>query len=135
MTDLTRKCLSLSKQRREYLIKVLQESLVREEKDEGKRFQTLYAIATEMFGKGILTSFRDYELTLGRRFIAWQMREEGYSFLSIGKVMVRHHASIIHMCKLTEDVLRYPEMFKRETALWKEFQNKLKEYDIHSRTT
>ena len=134
MTELTRRCLSLNRQSREHLIKVLQESLEKKEAYDGKRFQTLFDIATEMFGKGILTSLRDFEIVLGRRFIAWQMREEGYSFMTIGRHLIRHHSSVMHMCKMMEDVFNYPEMFKLEMAYWDEFQNKLKEHDTNSRT-
>ena len=101
---------------------------------DGKRFQTLYGIATEMFGQGIYTSSREFELVLGRRFIAYQMREEGYSFPRIGKYLIRHHASVMYMCKKMEDVMQYPEIFKLEMAYWDEFQNKLKEHDTNSRT-
>ena len=113
---------------------MLQESLEKKEAYDGKRFQTLYGIATEMFGKGILTSLRDFEVVLGRRFIAYQMREEGYSFMTIGRHLIRHHASVMHVCKMMEDIFTYPKMFQLEMAYWEEFQNKLKEHDTNSRT-
>lgn len=132
MTELTRRCLSLSKSQREKLIKKLQESL-NEREDDGSRFATLLKAATEICGQGILSSSRDFNLVMGRRMIAYQMRSEGYSFPSIGKMMVRHHASIIHMVKMMEDALHF--QFNLEMGYWYMFQQKISEYDIHSRTT
>ena len=132
MTELTRRCLSLSKSQREKLIKKLQDSL-NEREDDGSRFATLFKAATEICGQGILSSSRDFNLVMGRRMIAYQMRSEGYSFPSIGKRMIRHHASIIHMVRMMEDAIRFH--FKLEMGYWNKFQQKIKEYDIHSRTT
>ena len=97
------------------------------EPSDDTRFELLYYIATEMFGKGILTSSRNYELTLGRRFIAYQMVQEGYSYSAVGRYLVRHHASIMHMCRMMEDVLRF--QFKPEMSYWIKFQKLLKEND------
>ena len=132
MTELTRRCLSLSKSQREKLIKRLQESL-NEREDDGSRFATLLKAATDVCGQGILSSSRDFNLVMGRRMIAYQMRSEGYSFPSIGKMMVRHHASIIHMVRMMEDAIRF--QFNLEMGYWYMFQQKIIEYDIHSRTT
>lgn len=131
MTELTRRCLSLSKSQREKLIKRLQESLI-EREDDGNRFATLLKAATDVCGQGVLSSSRDFNLVMGRRMIAYQMRSEGYSFPSIGKMMVRHHASVIHMVKMMEDALHF--QFDLEIGYWNLFQKKIKEYDIHSRT-
>lgn len=132
MTELTRRCLSLSKSQRERLIKRLQESL-NEREDDGSRFATLLKAATDVCGQGIISSSRDFNLVMGRRMIAYQMRSEGYSFPSIGKMMVRHHASIIHMVRMMEDAMVF--QFDLEMSYWTLFQKKIKEYDIHSRTT
>ena len=132
MTELTSRCLALSKVQRERLIKRLQESLI-EKEDDGSRFATLLKAATDVCGKGILSSSRDFNLVMGRRMIAYQMRSEGYSFPNIGRHMVRHHASVIHMVRMMEDALHF--QFDLELGYWNMFQQKLKEYDIHSRTT
>ena len=132
MNELTRRCLSLSKSQREKLIKKLQDSL-NEREDDGSRFATLLKAATEVCGQGILSSSRDFNLVMGRRMIAYQMRSEGYSFPSIGKMMVRHHASIIHMVRMMEDALHF--QFNLEMGYWYMFRQKILEYDIHSRTT
>lgn len=132
MTELTRRCLELSLKERTRLINVLQESL-NEREDDGSRFSELYKAATDVCGHGILTSLRDFNLVMGRRMIAYQMRLEGYSLMTIGKRLIRHHASIIHMVRMMEDALHF--QFNLEMEYWNKFQQKIKEYDIHSRTT
>ena len=133
MNELTRRCLYLKKEDRQKLIRILTESLEEEEKeDDGSRFATLYKAATDVCGHGILTSSRDFNLVMGRRMIAYQMRLEGYSLLTIGKRLIRHHASIIHMIRMMNDTMIF--RFKDEMEYWNKFQQKIKEYDIHSRT-
>lgn len=134
MNELTRRCLYLKKEDRQKLIRILTESLEEEEKeDDGSRFATLYKAATDVCGHGILASSRDFNLVMGRRMIAYQMRLEGYSLLTIGKRLIRHHASIIHMIRMMNDTMTF--RFKDEMEYWNKFQQKIKEYDIHSRTT
>ena len=134
MTELTRRCLDLSKQNKQRLIRILTESLENDDlEDDGSRFATLYKAATEICGHGILTGSRNFNLVMGRRMIAYQMRKEGYSYPSIGKQMIRHHASIIHMVRMMEDALHF--QFELEVGYWTLFQKKIKDYDIHSRTT
>lgn len=133
MKELTRQCLLLNRTKRARLIKTLQESLDIPEPTDESRFQVLYGIVTEIFGNGILTGCRNYNLVLGRSFIAYQMHGEGYSFPTIGKHLIRHHASIIHMYKRMENIFDYPDYYALEISHWNEFQKKLKEHDT-SRT-
>lgn len=133
MTEITRKCLALGKGDKERLIRILTDSL--SEKENGaERFNTLHNIATDMFGKGILTNSREYNLVLARRMIVYTMRSEGYSYSSIGRYLTRHHASVMHMYKMMEDIFSFPNIYRLEMAYWEEFKRKIKDYDIH-RTT
>lgn len=132
MNELTRRCLALPFHERQRLINVLKVSLD-EKEDDGSRFAILYKAATEVVGNGILTRCRDFNLVMGRRMIAYQMRKEGYSIMTISKKLIRHHASVIHMVKMMEEVLRF--QFDLEMGYWTMFQKKIEEYDIHSRTT
>ena len=134
MNELTRRCLYLKKEDRQKLIRILTESLEEEEKeDDGSRFATLYKAATDVCGHGILTSSRDFNLVMGRRMIAYQMRQDGFSLMAIGKRHIKHHASVLHMVRMMEDAFTFK--FKEELRYWDKFQQKIKEYDIHSRTT
>jgi hypothetical protein len=132
MNELTRRCLELPFHERQRLINVLKVSLD-EKEDDGSRFATLYKAATEVVSNGILTRCKDFNLVMGRRMIAYQMRKEGYSIMTISKKLIRHHASVIHMVKMMEEVLRF--QFDLEMGYWTMFQKKIEEYDIHSRTT
>lgn len=125
MTELTRKCLALNREGRARLARILMESVERPEPQDGERFQVLYDIATRMFGQGILTGSRDYLLTLGRKFIVYQMIEEGYSRANVGRHLRRHHSSIIHLYKMMQDVFEQPHAFKVEMAYWEQFQKEL----------
>lgn len=129
MTELTRRCLELSLKERTRLINILQDSLS-EREDDGSRFSVIYKAATKVCGQGILTGARDFRLVMGRRMIAYQMRKEGYSYMSIGRHLVRHHASVIHMVKMMEDILHY--QWDMEMGYWRQFQNEL--YDTDGRT-
>ena len=130
MNELVDRCLSLSRHKRESLIKVLQKSLVRNETNGDNRFQVLLKVATDMFGQGILTGSREFGFVLARRMIVYQMRTEGYSLMEIGRHLVRHHASVYQLQRKMEDVLKYPKMFSDETRMWNEFQEKIKEYEV-----
>lgn len=89
MRDLTRKCLDLSKDRKQKLVQILTESLEREHdrEDDGSRFSLLYNAATDICGLGILTRKKDFNLVMGRRVISYKMRQEGYSYPCIGKYL------------------------------------------------
>ena len=128
MNELTRRCLYLSKSDKQRLIRILSESLEEEEKvDDGSRFAILYKAATDVCGQGILTSSRDFNLAMGRRMIAYQMKLEGYSFVTIGKRLMRHHASVIHMVRMMCDTMTF--RFKDEMEYWNKKKKKLKEYE------
>ena len=127
MTELTRRCLDLSKANKEKLIKVLTESLENEREDDGSRFSLLYKAATDVCGQGILSSRRDLNLVIGRRMIAYKMRNEGYSLTTIGRHMVRHHSSVIHQVRMMEDALQM--RFDYDMALWELFNQRIKEYE------
>ena len=127
MTELTRRCLYLPKPDRQRLIRILTESLEEEREDDGSRFAILYKAATDVCGQGILTSSRDFNLVMGRRMIAYQMKLEGYSFVTIGKRLMIHHASVIHMVRMMCDTMVF--RFKDEMEYWNKFQEKLKEYE------
>lgn len=129
MTELTNRCLSLNREDRVKMIKLLQESLAQEIAQEEERFQVLYKIATDMFGDGILRGSRSFNLVLGRRFITYQMVAEGYSKALIARLMRKCHASVVHMYEMMEDTFKYPKMCALDIAYWNEFQRKLKEYD------
>ena len=94
------------------------------------RFSVLYRAATDIVGKGILSSSRLRGKVVGRMMIVYQMRTEGYSLKAIGRYLIRHHASVYQLQKRMEDVLKYPKIFSDEIRMWNEFQEKIKEYEV-----
>lgn len=133
MNELARQCLYLPTEERTKLINILQESIKDEESGDG-RFDIIVKSATDVVGHGVLTKSRALNCIIGRRMIAHQMREDGCSILRIAKMMKLHHASVIHMEKMMNDVIANPHIFKLEYSYWTEFKKKIKSYDIHERT-
>ena len=112
------------------LINNLKASMVEEPEVGQGRFSVLYRAATDMVGKGILSSSRRRELVVGRMMIVYQMRTEGYTLKAIGRYLIRHHASVYQLQQRMEDVLKYPKIFSDEIRMSNEFQEKIKEYEV-----
>lgn len=125
---LIRECLYLRDEHKKKLITILQDSM----KDNGttnERFNLMLRIASEIVGSGIMTRTREPRTSAGRNCIAYQMRQEGYSTVQIGKLFGRHHSSILHMVRLMEDVISYPRTFIEDEEIWNKFKAKLQEHD------
>ena len=129
MTEIINKCLRLPIEQRKELIFLLKESIA---DGNYKRFRILLKLATEVVGEGILSNSREFNCLMGRRMVAYQMRQEGCSLYQIGKFMKKDHATIHHTLTVMEDILQYPTSFKVELHYWKEFQKKLQDYEINN---
>lgn len=125
---LIRECLGLRQEHKKRLIDILQDSMKMDESDDS-RFKTLLTIATELCGTGIMTRTVEHMSSLGRNMIAYQLRQEGYSLIRIGKMLGRNHSSVLAMEKRMKDVLAFPHIMPHENEIWNKFQEKLKEYD------
>ena len=121
----------MSKEERMRLISILKESL-EETPVDGGQFKVLYRAATDVCGDGILSNVRNFNLIMGRRMIAYQMRKEGCSLCAIGKKLGKHHASVLHMIRMMDDAITF--QFKEELKYWDKFQEKLKEYEYDKGT-
>ena len=130
MNELTQQCLALPIAERERLIYTLKNSL-EIKKNIGSRYRELLKAATDILGNGIDSKSRDASCVMGRMFIAYKMRCEGWSLTQIGMMMGRDHATICHLQKKMTDMLEYPHCYKVEMAFWEEFNNKLKEDGIY----
>jgi chromosomal replication initiation ATPase DnaA len=126
MTELTRQCLALSYDNRVRLIKVLQDTL-HDSDIAAKRFEELLKIARDIVGYGIMGESRERNPVIGRRLIAYQMRQEGYSSPMIGSLLRKSHPSVLHMERMMEDAIKF--QFRPELTYWEEFQQKLKDYE------
>ena len=128
MTELTRQCLSLRRDSRERLLKLLQASLEKPMIESIEdRFKVLLDVATKVVGIGIMTKFKDFNLVMGRRIITYQMRNEGCTFAEIGKCLKRDSRSIRAAYVNMLNVFEYPKMYELEMSYWTLFQRLLKE--------
>lgn len=123
----------LSNREKANLINLLKISM-EEKEDDGSRFYILYKAATDVVGSGILTSSRQFHPTLGRKFIVYKMRQEGYTLQAVGRHLAKHHASVYHLQRDMEHILEYPNVYKLEMAYWNEFNKKIAEYETNTRT-
>ena len=69
-----------------------------------------------------LSAERTNENTLVRCFVSYQMRKEGYTFYEIAHLMKRDHSSIIYHVKRMTNILSVPKAYKKELAMWSEFE-------------
>jgi hypothetical protein len=69
-----------------------------------------------------LTSERTMENTLVRCFVSYQMRKEGYTYSEIAHLMKRDHSSVVYHVKRMSNMLSVPGAFKKEMAMWREFE-------------
>ena len=132
MNEIINRCMQLSVEQRKELICFLKDSI-----KEGAyyRFRKFLDIATEILGDGIISESRKFNCMMGRKLIAYQMRKEGCSLQYIGRCLNKNHATILYAVKSMEDAISLKHIFKVENMYLNEFEKRLKDYDIHSRTT
>lgn len=131
MTEIIKRCMSLSYEQRKELLLFLQDSVA---EDGYERFKALCRIAKDVVGDGILSNSREFNCVMGRRMIAYQMRKEGCSLTFIGKCLNKNHATILHMTRSMDDILQLPKMFKLEITYWNMFQKRISDYEINEGT-
>ena len=128
MTELTKQCLSLRRESRERLVKLLQASLEKPMiQSIEERFKMLLDVATEVVGIGIMTKHKDHNLVMGRRMITYVMRNEGCTFEEIGRYLKRDARSIRCAYINILNMFEYPKMYELEMSYWTLFQKLLKE--------
>lgn len=81
--------------------------------------------AAEQATSWMLTDSRERENTLIRSFVAYKLREEGYSYADIGKMMKRDHSTITHLANRMRDMLSVPSAYKWEVQQFKRFEEML----------
>jgi len=80
-----------------------------------ERYRQLLKAAEKVFEMKMNTKSREANNVMIRRFIAYKMRSEGFSFQAIGRVMNRSHASIIYLVNQVKDYFSLPNAYKEET--------------------
>lgn len=89
-----------------------------------ERFHTVLE-AAEQATSWMLTDSRERENTLIRSFVSYRLREEGYSYSDIGKMMKRDHSTITHLANRMRDMLSLPNAYKWEVQQFKRFEELL----------
>lgn len=127
---LIRRCIALPKDEKLILIKHLQSTMMDEREDDGSRFHTLFQAATKIVGGGIISDSKLKKPVIGRMLISYKMREEGYSYKTIGKYLKRSRGSIRKLWNNMDDALSLPLIYQYEVECWNKFNESLNEKKI-----
>lgn len=127
---LIRRCIALPKEEKLILIKHLQCTMMDEREDDGSRFHTLFQAATKLVGGGIISDSKLKKPVIGRMLISYKMREEGYSYKTIGKYLKRSRGSIRKLWNNMDDALSLPLIYQYEVECWNKFNESLNEKKI-----
>lgn len=122
---LIRRCIALPKEEKMILIKHMQCTMMDEREDDGSRFHTLFKAATAVVGGGIVSDSKLKKLVIGRMMIAYKMRQEGYTFKTIGEYMKRSRYSVRTLRNNMDDALSLPHIYKYEVECWNKFNELL----------
>ena len=91
-----------------------------------KRYEELLAIAEDLFDYKMKTSRRDAEDVMIRRFIAYRLRQEGFSLASIGHAIGKDHSTVFHLIRQMQDYFTLPWIYKEDIQKYLEFESRVK---------
>lgn len=114
--DLFEKIEMMSNDDKKELIEHLQNSIVLEDYPTTlitDRYEQLLMAAETVF-EHKMQSGRDFNDVMMRRFIAYKLREDGYTFSQISRVMGKNHSTIIHLVKQMKDYFSLPQAYKED---------------------
>ena len=89
-----------------------------------ERCAYIIGVAEEVTGHK-LDGSRSEANTLVRRFAALRLDQEGYGRTEVGRAMKKNHATVLNLCQKMNDILSLPNLYKRENALYSEFEMRL----------
>lgn len=87
------------------------------------RYEALLKIAEDLFDYKMKTSRRDARDVMIRRFIAYKLREEGYSFAAIGHAIGKNHATVFHLVSQMKDYFALPNLYKEDIRKYLRFHS------------
>lgn len=90
----------------------------------GLRFPVVMSAAEQATGRK-LSGERSKENTTFRAFVAYKLREEGYTYSDIGKMLQRDHSTVMHLCNIMRDMLSVPMAYQDEMKMYREFERLL----------
>ena len=87
------------------------------------RHDVVLQAAQQAVGKRLAPGRRKEDVLI-RVFVAYQLRQEGYSYEAIGEAMNRDHATVIHYVrKKMGDMLSLPSMYRDELKMYNKIKN------------
>lgn len=90
-----------------------------------KRANRYVKLMSDIVGANILLKSRKQILVWARHMVAYQLRLDGYSFHSIGRLLDLDHSTVVHCEQQVRRMILAPSMYKDESEVWKEFQKQL----------
>lgn len=91
-----------------------------------KRADRYVKVMSDVVGANILMKSRKAHLVWARNMVSYQLRLDGYSLYTIGRLLDLDHATVLHCERQVKRMLERPSMYEREVKIWEEFQNQLK---------
>ena len=126
--NLYRRISLLTKEERKQLAFRILDSITEEEMDHQDRYDMLVSKAEYATGHE-LTMSKCRNNTIIRRFVADRLFKDGYGWTEIGRLMGRHHASVISMYRAMQDMKSLPSVYKKELLQYKMFNELVEEFD------
>ena len=73
------------------------------------------------------TRRRDYQSVLTRSFVSYRLWKEGMTYMDIGRLSGKAHATIMNQVRNIADMMTMPSAFKNEVALYCKFEESLED--------
>lgn len=99
-----------------------------------ERIRVIAKILLEISGLDIFDESRSREGVTARMIAAYQLREDGLTHAIIGALIGKDHSTVVYYIKRMDAVLHLPG-YKAERETWREFKDKLDEYDTAIKQT
>lgn len=90
----------------------------------GERFPFVLSCAEIAVGRKVGKE-RCEDNTLIRSFVSYQLREEGFGYCEIGRMLGRDHSTVIHLYNKMSNILSVPNAYRNEIERYKEFRRLL----------
>lgn len=79
----------------------------------------------EIVGGDIRVPSRESAVLWGRNFVMYELRCNGYSTLRIGRIVKRHHTTVIHGARSAQNAMEHPKSYADAMLIWNSFVEKL----------
>lgn len=82
----------------------------------------------DIVGGNIIRRSRDKRLVWGRYLVSYKLSLDGFSNMSIGRMLGLDRCSIIHALAMVGEMMNSPMMYLKEMEIWDNFNKKI-EYE------